>query len=104
MAIGRWAIGTWPEDRASRVLLRTYGGKSQGEMLGAYQRDAELLLIQGYEPASQLYVEGSYSYWYRVLAVLLIVVGIGLLLVASMLLNPRPGTLVVTYVHRAPAQ
>jgi hypothetical protein len=94
--------GTWPEDRGSRIMLRTYGGKSIGEMLGAYQRDAELLLIQGYEPAGQLYVDGSYGYWYRVLSVLLIIVGIGLLMVASMLLNPRPGALVVTYVRRTP--
>ena len=97
------AINTLPDDRGSRVMIRTYGGESLEERLAAFQRDAELMLIQGYEPVGQHYVKGAYGYWYRVIAVLLIIVGIGLLLVASMLLNPRPGILVVTYVRRTEA-
>jgi hypothetical protein len=93
------AIGTWPENRGSRVMVRAYRGKSHDEILAAFQRDAELLLVQGFEPAGQHYVAGAYGYWFTVIAVLLILVGIGLLLVAAMLLNPRPGTLVVTYLR-----
>jgi hypothetical protein len=99
------AIRTWPEQPGSRVVLRTYGGKSQGEMLGAYQRDAEQLLAQGYEPAGLLYIEGSYSGWYVAVVVLCVFVLIGIPIAIRMLLQPRPpGSLVATYTNRGQAR
>ena len=94
------AIETWPDDRGSGIVVRAYTGNSQDAILAAFQRDAELFSRQGYEPAGQHYVEGSYGCGYILIALLMCLFFVGIPVVAYMLLGPRPaGTLVVTYAH-----
>jgi hypothetical protein len=96
-------ITTWPpEDRTSPILIRVYSGKSEAALLIDFHRDAELLLAQGFQPAGQHYIEGSWPSWYVAVVTLLCFVVIGFMIAISMLLGPRPtGALAVTYVRRA---
>jgi hypothetical protein len=95
------SITVWPEDRASRVQIRVYGGGSEAEIIATYHADAESLLTQGYEPVATHYIPGTYPRWYITAAVLSMLIIVGIFLVFMMLLNPRPnGALVVTYIRR----
>ncbi len=88
----------WPEDRWSAVIVREYEGRNA---VADFQGDAEQLLDQGYEPVAQHYVEGAWGSAMTLFCVFTIPVGIGVLLLASLLLGERPaGRLRVTYLQR----
>lgn len=95
------AIDTWPAEGSSRVFIRGYRGSTYEGVIEAFHRDATLLLIQGFEPAGQHYVDGEWALWRAVLATLLIPFLVGILLWAQMLVSHPIGTLTVTYVRRA---
>jgi hypothetical protein len=94
-------IDTVPAEGTSSIVVRVYRADSYEELVDAFHRDAVLLLLQGYEPAAQHYVEGQWSLWRALLATLLIPFLIGLFLWAQMLVQRPTGVLTATYVHRA---
>lgn len=77
-------------------LVRIYVGNQQ-EAVEAYQRDAALLGVQGYEATSQSWVPGAYSGGAFLVALLLCLVVIGLLVFVYMLIVKPPGRLTVSY-------
>ncbi len=88
----------WPDDHYSAVIVREYEGKNA---VADFQGDAEQLLEQGYEPVGQHYVEGAWGSAMTLFCVFTIPLGIGVLLLASLLLGERPaGRLRVTYLQR----
>jgi hypothetical protein len=94
-------IDTWPPDGASPIFVRGYHGKTYEALIEAYHDDAVLLLQQGYEPASQHYIEGKWGFALGVVATLTIPLIVGAL-VWIQILSSRPiGTLTVTYLRRA---
>ncbi len=95
--------GTWPEAGGSPIFIRGYGGRKYEELIGAYHRDAVLLLAQGYEPAGQHYVEGQWGMAWGLLALLLTPILVGLIIWVQILATRPNGTLTVTYVYRAAA-
>ena len=92
-------IDTLPAMGSSPVFIRVYRADSYEGLIEAFHRDAALLLMQGYEPAGQHYVEGEWSLWRALLATLLIPFLIGAVLWAQMLVQRPTGILTVTYVH-----
>jgi hypothetical protein len=84
------------------ILSRTYRG-NPAEAGALFTADAETLAPFGYVPVSQAYLPGSWGCGAFLLAALLIlVVGLGLLVIAYLLIVKPPGTLTVTYQRRAP--
>ncbi len=84
----------------NRLLVRTYTGRSYGELLDAFWRDAGDLAAQGYEPAGQHYVAGNWGSLEVGLCVLTIPLLFGIAGIAYMAANRPTGTLAVTYTTR----
>jgi hypothetical protein len=55
------------------------------------------MATRGYRPTSQSWASGSYSGGAALIAVLLLLIGIGIFVVAYMLIVRPPGTLTVVY-------
>ncbi len=92
-------IGTWPEDYRGPIVIRGYHGETYEELIGAFHEDALLMLGQGFEPASQHYVEGEWAVSRAIAATILLPFLVGFLFWAQMLVHRPIGSLTVTYVH-----
>ncbi len=81
------------------ILARVYPGFHEAAV-ELFQQDAENLSAVGYSPVGQSYAEGRYSNGLIVLAVVLILIGIGVLMLLYMAAVKPPGSLAVTYQLR----
>ena len=79
------------------LLVRTYQGRSQRDVVVRYMRDAQDLAVRGYEPVSQSWGDGQWDVALFLLALILSLFGIGLVLLAYMAIIRPEGTLVVTF-------
>jgi hypothetical protein len=77
--------------------VRTYRGHEQSAAIASYVKDAEALAERGYAPAGQSWGDGQWDGIYFLIALLLSLVGIGLILLAYMAIIRPDGTLCVTY-------
>jgi hypothetical protein len=93
--------GSWPEDYRGPIVIRGYQGGTYEQMIAKFHEDALIMLEQGFVPAGQHYVEGSWSIWRGILAAVTIPLLIGAVMWVQMLLERPIGTLTVTYVHQA---
>lgn len=83
------------------VIVRSYKAKSHDRAAADMQADAEELAARGYHPVSQSWSQGQWGCGAFALAALLILlVGLGLLILAYLLIVKPDGTLVVTYERR----
>jgi hypothetical protein len=94
-------IDTLPAEGSSVVVIRGYRGGTYPDLVESFHRDAQLMLIQGYEPVGQHYVEGQWSYAMALAATVLLVFIVGVFLWAYLLVKRPTGVLTVTYVRRA---
>lgn len=84
-----------PQKKA--VVVKNYIGK-QEQANASFQKDSTVMLEHGYHPTNQSWSEGQYGCGAFLLAVLLIFFfGIGLLIIAYMIIVKPAGTLAVTY-------
>lgn len=84
------------------VVVRTYRGSTQSAAW-AFQRDAAAMASAGYSPVSQQYVPGSWGAGPFLLGVVaLLFFGLGILVLAYLLIVKPDGTLSVTYAMAAP--
>ena len=81
------------------VIVRRYKG-NQSAATVAFQKDAEILAVQGYVPTNQSWSQGSWGCGGFLVAVLLCFILIGFIVFVYMLLVKPDGTLTVTYEHR----
>jgi len=82
------------------ILVRSYKG-TQSESANLFEADAAVLAADGYFPVSQNWAPGQWSGTAFAIAFLLIFLfGLGLLILAYLLIVRPPGTLVVTYGMR----
>jgi len=84
------------------ILARVYPGHHE-QAVELFQQDADLLAAHGYFPVGQSYAVGRWSTTVEVLAVILVLVGIGLIMLLYMAAVRPPGSLAVTYELREPA-
>jgi len=84
------------------VLIRAYKGKL-AEATAAFQAESATLATEGYVPASQNWVPGTYSGKDFMVALLLCFLLIGIIVFIYMAIVKPPGTLNVTYELRAPS-
>lgn len=68
-----------------------------------FQNDATEMSRQGYKPVSQCWLPGSYDGGLFILALILCIVGIGVLVLVYMLVTRPRGVLIVSYELRQPA-
>ena len=85
-----------------KTLIKTYTGWSQTSAIVAFQKDAETLAREGYEPISQSWEDGRWGCGSFLVALLLCAVVIGILVFIYMLFVEPPGTLTVTYALKPP--
>jgi hypothetical protein len=93
-------VENWPSQGGSPILVRKYEGESGEAMADAFHADAVDLASQGYYPAGQHYIAGSWGCGPTLLALVLCLFVIGFPIVGFMLLNPPIGSLFVTFVYR----
>jgi hypothetical protein len=84
-------------DEWGDFLVRTYRGHEQSAAIASYVKDAETLAERGYAPAGQSWGDGQWDGIYFLIALLLSLVGIGLILLAYIAIIRPDGTLCVTY-------
>lgn len=82
------------------VLVRTYVGAKLEDLVRAYWADARDLGDAGYEPVGQTYIEGRWSVWEILVAVLTIPIFVGVFLLAYLVTTKPTGSLLVTFVLR----
>lgn len=100
MAGALWGQSAAP---SGPIVTRSYRGSPQSAAW-AFQRDAAAMAGAGYAPVSQQYVPGSWGagpFIFGVLALLFF--GLGLLVLAYLVIVKPDGTLTVTYSRAAPA-
>ncbi len=86
------------------VITRLYRGNQQ-QALAAFGADYATLGPAGYVPISQVWVEGSWGCGaFAIAALLILFVGLGLLIIAYLLIVKPAGTFTVTYQLQAPPQ
>jgi hypothetical protein len=90
-------------DEWGDYLVRTYRGHEQTAAIASYVKDAETLAERGYSPAGQSWGDGQWDAVYFLIALILCLVGIGLILLAYMAIIRPDGTLCVTYRLNATA-
>jgi predicted Zn-ribbon and HTH transcriptional regulator len=85
----------------SQVIIKTYEG-NQAEAMRRFQFDVSEMAAQGYFPTSQSWTPGQWSGGAFAVAILLIFLfGLGILILAYMLIVKPDGVLTVTYERRA---
>ena len=85
----------------SQISIKTYEG-SQAEAMRHFQADADYMDSENYFPTSQSWAPGQWSGGAFAVAILLILFfGLGILILAYMLIVKPDGTLTVTYERRA---
>jgi hypothetical protein len=92
--------GSWTEEPGDPIIIRGYTAKFYEDLIASYYKEALELHGEGYEPASQHYVDGEWGFWRVALATVLIPFLIGILLWLDMLSRRPVGTLTVTYLLR----
>jgi hypothetical protein len=86
------------------MTTRTYRGSLE-QATARFNADAVTMAATGYYPTSQVYAPGAWGCGAFLVAFLLILaVGLGLLILAYMVIVKPAGTLVVTYEYRAPVE
>lgn len=78
-------------------MVRTYQGATQEEAVLMYAADAPAMAEDGWAPVAQTWATGDWPAAYYLVSTLLIIVGIGILLLALLILFKPRRTLVVTY-------
>jgi hypothetical protein len=81
------------------VVVRKYTGDADAAA-SLFQEEAAEMAARGYIPNSQLWIPGSHSSETVATAVLLCLIGIGLLLLLYLFLVKPAGILSVTYIRR----
>ena len=79
-----------------RTRVISYKGTGE-DAVNMFREDATQLAEEGYRPTSQSWVPGAYGDGLVAVAVLLCLVGIGVLFIAYMIVVKPPGVLTVTY-------
>jgi hypothetical protein len=69
------------------------------EMVGSYWRDAQALAADGYDPITQVYVPGTWSWLDIFSAGVTIPLIIGVFLTIRLIVNHPNGSLIVTYAR-----
>lgn len=84
-----------------KAVVKYFSGY-QLQIAEIFQNDATEMSRQGYKPVSQCWLPGSYDGGLFILALILCVVGIGVLILIYMLATRPRGILIATYELRAP--
>ena len=84
---------------AREVMVRTYSGNSQQDALVLYADDAPNQAGDGWIPVSQTWAAGEWPTQAYLAALLLVIVGIGIVLLIVMGMYKPTRTLVVTYAR-----
>lgn len=94
-------IGGWGQGQvAPATLVRTYQGKPDDAAQQAAV-DAAALAASGYVEVSRIYAPGSWGCGAFLIAIaLILVVGLGLLILAYLVIVKPDGTLTVTYARQ----
>jgi hypothetical protein len=93
---GPW-VGVVMSDSGDRLLVRTYVGHGLTDLIESYWAEARSLSLEGYEPVTQVYVDGSWTPLDVFVAVVTIPLIIGVFLTVRLLVYKPTGSLVVTY-------
>jgi hypothetical protein len=87
--------------RQDQLIVKTYKAKNQDEAMSRFKVDSAELAVEGYFPTSQSWSPGQWSGGAFAVAILLIFLfGLGLLVLAYMLIVKPDGALNVTYERR----
>ena len=84
----------------TEVIVRTYGGRNQGEAAILYAEDAPALAAEGWAPTTIIWVADDWSWLGYLAALILVIFVIGIFLLIVMGLVKPVRTLMVTYERR----